>query len=552
MKRLTAEIIKKLKPADVIYAEVANPGAMGNAGGVIFYVFQNNEFTTYETNCFKNENEFTKSFLFLKQHENEFVQMDGGFGNMVFAQVGSQLEVNAAHESLIYEHGGKRFDILTSVVGVYNHIYETIEELTNLAKEDCQKYRELNDELVNSEYLTIRVSDYKKAISYIRYKNWLGYGFPEEFLQEGKWSLFKYHMRYAEDKLGRVKFVLAAGEALVQNCVKGLGWAEMTAGMDKAYEILEDLLGENLREMFYGFVTVEQKKLDFSRLFRYPQLVKFSAKAEKELAQRIMHEKWFSPYITGCYFRNYFEQLEILPLDKVLPVVIHVMQHENTDAEMVAEAGDLLNQAWIFSPDDGDFEKTIYEAVKPQIDTWPVKHYDEIHFKMRGRQEIFDDMLGWLGYMHKLNKIDAKMYRAMESWRVDHARDLSWWKLVSPETVPEAEKVCTELLDGKVENPEGAAERLLLNHSPEKVKLYILNFYIDNFDKLQELLAKVPDMMEALYEAACEGVTHRSEVTLLKKFAEKVGAVPPHSEEVIKRNLKIARLQNKAMKGWRN
>jgi len=550
-ERLTKDFLETLKPTELIYAEFATPGAMGNAGGVMFYVYKNNKLELYETNCYESEDEFSKSFLFLKQVKNELVELDGGFGNTVYARIGSRLKVDKEHGCFVYEHNGKIYDIYTSVAGVYNHVYDVIEEVTSLAKKDWNKYKKLNEKLISSEYLVIKVSDYKQALSYIRYKNWAGYSYPEEYLAQGKWSLFKYHMRYAEDKLGRIKFVMAVGETLVRNCVKGLGAADMAAGMEEVYSILEKILLENLREKFYDFMPVEWKSDDFNGLFRYPQLVIFSEKAEKALVERIMHEEWFSPYIVGCYFRNYFEQLERLPLDKVLPVVLHVMQNENVISETFAAAGDLLNQAQIFAPDDGEFEKTIYAAVKPKVDAWPVEHYLEIEYRIPGKQEIFEDTLGWLGYMKTLSKIDRRLDRAMKDWRADHAHDLSWWRLVSPMTIGETEKVCKELLDGKIENLPSAAERLLLNHSPKEVKLYILKFYVENYNKIAELFSGVPDMMQSLYEAACEGATHNEEVPVLKKFAKKVVDIPVGSEYVIERNIRIAKLQTKVMKNWK-
>ena len=232
-ERLTEKFLETLKPSELIYAEIASSGAMGNAGGVMFYVYRNNELKLYETNCYDNENEFSNSFLFLQRINNELVELDGGFGNTVYAKIGSCLKVDKENGSFIYERNGKKFDIFTSVVGVYDHVYEQIEEVTSLAKKDWDKYQKLNKELIDSGYLAITVNDYKKALSYIRYKNWLGYSYPEGYLAEGKWSLFKYHMRYAEDKLGRVKFVMAAGEALLKNCVKDPHVTDILAKTDE-------------------------------------------------------------------------------------------------------------------------------------------------------------------------------------------------------------------------------------------------------------------------------------------------------------------------------
>ncbi len=54
-RKLTREILDDIDFGNVIYAEITPLGAMGNAGGVILYTYQEDQMICYETNIDEDE-----------------------------------------------------------------------------------------------------------------------------------------------------------------------------------------------------------------------------------------------------------------------------------------------------------------------------------------------------------------------------------------------------------------------------------------------------------------------------------------------------------------
>ena len=130
MIELTEEIIKTISPKDIIYAEIAVAGAMGNEGGIIIYVVKENQLIHYETRIFTNEEVYRLAVQHISINENQFFDLYyGGFGNAVFIKKGADLKIK--EEYFEYIDDGNKYKIYSSVKGVFNRVVSTMNNPNN-------------------------------------------------------------------------------------------------------------------------------------------------------------------------------------------------------------------------------------------------------------------------------------------------------------------------------------------------------------------------------------------------------------------------------------
>ena len=69
-KTLSKSIMDSIEVDKIIYAEIAQPGAMGNAGGIIMYIPQASlrEIISYETSIFEDEETYSLAYEKLHDH----------------------------------------------------------------------------------------------------------------------------------------------------------------------------------------------------------------------------------------------------------------------------------------------------------------------------------------------------------------------------------------------------------------------------------------------------------------------------------------------------
>lgn len=132
MIQLTKVLIENIKPIEIIYAEMASGGAMGNAGGIMLYLIKDDTLNCYETNVFKDEEIYDQAAELLLKHQDNFENADiefqdslfdhfyGGMGNNVFVKKNITLEINEGY--FIYKKDSKEYKILPSVQGVFNSV----------------------------------------------------------------------------------------------------------------------------------------------------------------------------------------------------------------------------------------------------------------------------------------------------------------------------------------------------------------------------------------------------------------------------------------------
>src|SRR5690606_8659392 len=112
---------------------VTPPGAMGNSGGIIIYIRQDNnkEMLCYETNVYDDEETYILAEEKLFKHldrENTNSKKDnlyfdfyyGGMGNNVF--INKKVTLSIKDNFFVYQTDNIEFQILSSVQGVFNSV----------------------------------------------------------------------------------------------------------------------------------------------------------------------------------------------------------------------------------------------------------------------------------------------------------------------------------------------------------------------------------------------------------------------------------------------
>ena len=136
--QLTKELLDKINPKEIIYAEYASIGAMGNAGGVIIYIIIDNTLLCCEESMVTNEAIFEQAVDSILEHqdklkfdhivfkENLFDCFYGGMGNNVFVNKDVSLEIGDGH--FIYKKDNVEYKILPSVQGVFESVADLMRD----------------------------------------------------------------------------------------------------------------------------------------------------------------------------------------------------------------------------------------------------------------------------------------------------------------------------------------------------------------------------------------------------------------------------------------
>lgn len=132
MMQLTKSLIESINPEEIIYAEMAGGGAMGNAGGIMLYIIKDDTLICYETKVFNDEEIYVQAEELLLKYQDSLKYPDielqdclfdhfyGGMGNDVFVKKNINLEINEGY--FIYKKDNIKYIILASVQGVFNSV----------------------------------------------------------------------------------------------------------------------------------------------------------------------------------------------------------------------------------------------------------------------------------------------------------------------------------------------------------------------------------------------------------------------------------------------
>lgn len=171
---LTLDDILKITPKDILYAEVAETGAMGKVGGVMIYIIRNKKLLCYHSNYYKDALIYSKARELLfpyiptpfdnKIIDDNLIYCNGGFGNHVFlSKTGT---FNIKDEQIIYYKNDKGYIIHCSVQGVHDKLKDEIKIINDL-----------------NRFVNAQQSVYQKALEEItkgkKQSHWMWYIFPQ-------------------------------------------------------------------------------------------------------------------------------------------------------------------------------------------------------------------------------------------------------------------------------------------------------------------------------------------------------------------------------------
>lgn len=132
-RKLSKSILDNIEIDKIIYAEVTPPGAMGNSGGIIIFIRQDNntEMHCFETSIYDDEETYLLAEELLFKHldrENnvggkEKLYFDfyyGGMGNNVF--INKKINLSVQDNYFVYHVDDLEYQIFSSVQGVFNSV----------------------------------------------------------------------------------------------------------------------------------------------------------------------------------------------------------------------------------------------------------------------------------------------------------------------------------------------------------------------------------------------------------------------------------------------
>jgi len=133
--KLTFDLVNSFKFRNVIYAEVASAGAMGNTGGIIMYVIIEEQFLCLEVSVFEEKEIYKFVALELSKHKRDincdylnyqdiFDFINGGMGNNVFVNINCPLKVGNGF--LIYQYNNHEYKIDCSCLGVFDNVLSAL------------------------------------------------------------------------------------------------------------------------------------------------------------------------------------------------------------------------------------------------------------------------------------------------------------------------------------------------------------------------------------------------------------------------------------------
>lgn len=126
---ITAENLDSIDFDKIIYCEVTPMGAMGNEGGILMYISDDEyHLATYETNIQTDELSYNTMSEKINQNANLFMHYGGGMGNYVYIKKGVQLEIDEKYNCFWYHSQNTKLRIDSSVKGVFTKLVAQLKE----------------------------------------------------------------------------------------------------------------------------------------------------------------------------------------------------------------------------------------------------------------------------------------------------------------------------------------------------------------------------------------------------------------------------------------
>ena len=454
---LTQKTLKSLTPAQVLYLEFSETGAIGCPGTARLYTVEDGTINCYLVDTTATQSESTLKvyaavYDLLKALENDprFTYIDALYGNHVVKQTKSKFTRDDTNCRFIYKIKSKSYYIAPSCSGVYSMTARAIAPLAAIAEkhraklEAIHKTAEGDDLFLYQAYiealetlddnfgvLRFTIDEYQDALNISSYANHESFNFSDDRLRVGIRAIAKYRLRYLASRLG---------------------WTDLHYFFDKflkspatnLYELLIDLLEEPIINLFdqIARIDISTTNLDdtsddsFASFFFYPifanlpeddrhsihrQILEMTPDALRQNARSIAY-----------YFTNYIWHEDIWPLTDVLPAAVHVVENLPMDDENSTEtaacfaiAGEIINSAWRYLSEDKDkqkkFRDLVYQAYWPRIgSTWPLRHYGEFEFKDPATTKIFEDALGFVMSLEDLTTRNREIKAFFSEFAPNH------------------------------------------------------------------------------------------------------------------------------------
>ncbi|WP_067145462.1 hypothetical protein [Pseudotamlana agarivorans] len=135
LKNITLQTFNNIPLEQIIYTEIADSGAMGNAGGILLYTLESEKLCCYQTNMFEDEKLYLKIREVLTRHQTA-IKIEGieivkdmfnyyyaGFGNHVF--INKSFSVRKKEDYLMVNG---MYKVTSSVKGVFESISTEMEQ----------------------------------------------------------------------------------------------------------------------------------------------------------------------------------------------------------------------------------------------------------------------------------------------------------------------------------------------------------------------------------------------------------------------------------------
>lgn len=561
--KLTNAILDKLKPSDIIYAEFAEGGAMGSCATARIFTIEKGKLIFYLISAFDGETEekvWGRAYEYLRKltERGKLDEAYAGFGNRAWKQPDVQFGRDDDSVSFTYEEKGQKYQIPTSVAGVYAHLVAkfanrelSLEDLekhfgqvrTNLEPEETDFYHLYLEQCkrmdTGADWFDLTIMDYLGAIAYIQHLNGMKYILNQEDLSNCRGALQKYRLKYLVEKIGWNK---------LNKFFADFASSEETT----LFKNLSKLIGEPINKLFAKVEIIKSNfdeinianEHNIASLFAYrPVLVDFSGEANTKIIAKIQA---LSPSSlradagsVAFFLANYLLHEDKWPLTDVLPAAIYVVRNiplddfnlTHTD-QLLWVAGEIINDAWKFLAEDEDkqekYRDLVYETYWPRIGSlWPIVNYNQFKFKDPVADKMFNDILGFViclddltdrnpGFREYLGNYTPKKRYAHEmvrrkaftesldglSAREEFDRimafesDIAWFYLTYPKGIEEAKILLDEIFKKKNNKFTGIGKFATLENLVITPNAIGVGEYIlDYLDKHFE------DLVEAVYEA---------------------------------------------------
>lgn len=443
--KITQEILKKINPKDILYAELALDGAMGACGTARIFTLEKGVLKFHLIDGIRQSEEnakiYTEVDAYLKElKEAGVLQFEyAGYGNDAYKAPLVKFSHDDDHSSFIYKDAKKTYKIPVSCAGVYDHLVakfaerevpiEELEEYFNqnhlkLTTDEEYFYEQYYNQIKRTDagmgWMDMTAFDYYNAVRFLRHISSEDYILNDQEIMEVAKAHSKYRLKYVSEKLGWTEL-----DKIFVQMVK-----QKTTDLSKR---VKKVLGEGIEEIYATLETIKSdygergviKLGNLENLFNQPVLVDFSKSAHAKIIKTIMEKSGnsFNPdgKAVALYFANYLLNEDKLPFSDVLPAVAHVVEtmpnddfnNTHTD-ELFWLCGEILDHAWRYLEENEKTQKKyrdmLYELYWPRVGSlWPVLHKNEYEFKHESASKIFDDSLSFVMSLEDITERNAEI-----------------------------------------------------------------------------------------------------------------------------------------------